>query len=141
MAELVLLDRFNWTVFTKLNTKTEQQAFLNSNLYAIAQSKFENCMPVGYLTGNQAVGMAVYCNWGNYVWISHIMIDAKFQNQSHGTEFLTLLIKKIKQSSKSSEIRVGVKAENLDALLFFQKNGFDLLEETNDGETVLAMRL
>lgn len=141
MAELVLLDRFNWTVFAELNVKIEQQTFLNSNLYAIAQSKFENCTPIGYLAENEGIGMAIYCNWRNFVWISHIMIDAKFQNQSHGREFLTLLTKKIKQLNKTSEIRVGVKAENINALLFFQKNGFELLEETNDGETVLAMRL
>ncbi len=130
------VNRFNWEDCIKLNLYEEQARFLPSNLYTIAQSKFENLNLYALYLDNTVIGMAALGYFAKVHWISRLMIDKNYQNLGYGTEFLNLLLSKIASERLSYEVRTAVHSNNLIAQRFFLKMGFQLLGEMEDGELI-----
>ena len=78
------IDKDNWTECIKLKAKQEQEGFIASNLYSIAQYQFlEHFEAMAIYEEQTMVGFALYgldSDDGNY-WIYRLMIDGNFQGR------------------------------------------------------------
>lgn len=129
--------RFNWESCAKLVLSEVQARFVPSNLYTIAQSKYENLDLYALYLDDVVIGMAAIGYFAKVYWISRIMIDYRYQNLGYGRSFLKLLLEVITRDRKSHEIRTAIHPENLVAQKLFKNEGFELLGEMEDGELIL----
>lgn len=135
---LVLLDRLNWETVTKLKVSEEQQKFIPDNLYAIAESKFEDATPYGITFGDQMVGFLMVSVFGGVHWINRIMVDVESQGKGIGKKALGLMVAELKSKRRVREIRTSVHRENIWAQYIFQVHGFKFGEEVmGEDEVVL----
>ncbi len=130
------VNRFNWESCIKLSLSEEQLNFVPSNLYTIAQSKYENLDLYILYLDNTPIGMAAIGYFAKVYWISRIMIDLPYQNLGYGSSFLKLLLGIIIEDRKSYEIRTAIHPENIAAQKLFKNEGFELLGEMEDGELI-----
>lgn len=130
------VNRFNWEQCAQLSLAEEQLKFIPSNLYTIAQSKYENLELYALYLDHTVIGMAAIGFFAKVYWISRIMIDRKFQQLGYGSSFLRLLLELIAQDRKSHEIRSAIHPDNIFAQKLFQNQGFELLGEMEDGELI-----
>ncbi|MEM4326480.1 MAG: GNAT family N-acetyltransferase [Candidatus Pacearchaeota archaeon] len=130
------VNRFNWEHCARLSLFDEQLKFIPSNLYTIAQSKYENLELYALYLDHIPIGMAAIGYFAKVYWISRIMIDKNYQKLGYGTSFLKLLLAKITNDRKSYEIRTAIHPENLHAQRLFKKEGFELLGQMEDGELI-----
>jgi diamine N-acetyltransferase len=84
LISLKSIDQSNWEDCIQLKPKQEQEGFIASNLYSIAESKFLTHMKIKAIHYvEMLIGFAMYgidSNEGNY-WIYRSMIDDKFQGR------------------------------------------------------------
>lgn len=130
------VDRFNWEQCAQLSLSIEQQKFIPSNLYTIAQSKYENLELYALMLESVPIGMGAIGYFSKVYWISRIMIDLPYQNLGYGSEFLKLLLNIIQKDRKSNEVRAAVHSENFTAQRLFKNHGFEVLGEMNEGEII-----
>lgn len=131
------VNRYNWEQCAALQLAPEQQQFIPSNLYTIAQSKYENLTLHALQLDEQIIGMAAIGYFAKIHWISRIMIHAPFQHLGYGTAFLRLLLDEIVKDPKATEVRAAVHPNNLSALSLFYRAGFHTLGTLHDNEIIL----
>lgn len=85
MISLKSIDQSNWEDCIQLKPKQEQEGFIASNLYSIAESKFLPHMKIKAIYSEEMlIGFAMYgidSDDGNF-WIYRFMIDDKFQGRN-----------------------------------------------------------
>ena len=133
------LDRFDWETVLDLKVSPEQEDFLPSNLYSIAQTHFEGNVPMGIFLEDQAIGFASYGIWSNVCWINRIMIDQKYQGKGHGSKALKMLLEQLRSNPEIREFRTSVAAKNKAALDFFKQHNFSTFAEPLENEIVLRL--
>ncbi len=131
-VQIKSLDRFNWEQVLDLELLPEQQAFLPSILYSLAQAKFENLHPFAILNQDETVGFLMYGEFGGICWINRIMIDHRHQRQGLGSEALRQLIQQLKRNIRCREIRTSYAPDNYGAALFFDQHGFEPMSSLED---------
>lgn len=131
------LNRFNWELATQLKLHEYQEDFLPSNLYSLAQAKFEDLVPLGIFAGEEMVGFAMYGNFSGIYWINRIMLDKEHQERGLGKKALQLLIDKVKTRPDCDEIRTSFVRQNALAEYFFGSAGFRRIADGLDGEIVM----
>jgi diamine N-acetyltransferase len=136
-VRLTTVDRFNWEQVAQLSVSEEQTKFIPSNLYTIAQSKYENLDLYALYLDDIPVGLGAIGFFAKVYWISRIMIDYRYQKLGYGSELLRLLLGIIQHDRKSYEVRTSVLSKNITALNLFKKHGFQVLGEMSDGEIIL----
>ena len=103
MIHLEEVDRKNWVACAELELESEQEKFLASNVYTIAQRQFE---PIHRLRaiydGETLVGLLAFCHEDEpedleLFWLFRFMIDRNHQNRGHGTAALRLLTEEVRQ--------------------------------------------
>ncbi len=135
------VNRFNWEACAALKPSNEQLQFIPSNLYTIAQSKYENLDLYALYLDNFPIGMGAIGVFSKVHWISRIMIDHKYQNLGYGSTFLKLLLEIISNDRLAHEIRTAIHPQNLNAQKLFKNYGFKLLGEMEDGELIFHKRI
>ncbi|MDN3018883.1 GNAT family N-acetyltransferase [Paenibacillus sp. BSR1-1] len=131
MSKLSLkpIDKKNWEEAIQLSVKEEQQSFMASNLYSIAEVQFlDNFYAKGIYLDNQIIGFTMFGidpDDDNY-WIYRLMIDKEFQGKGLGVKSILLVINEIKRMNRAnrSSIMIGYHPENLAARFVYQKAGF-----------------
>ena len=127
MIEIVEITKSNWQECASLSVSEDQKRFVASNLYSLAESKFEPEMcPVGINNNDELIGFAMYGNEteANRAWIIRFMIDEKHQNKGLGKEALSQLIKLLNDKYIITNIRLCVEPENIVAIKFYESFGF-----------------
>lgn len=74
----------NWEECIALSVSEEQNKFVASNVYSLAQSKFETEMcPLGIYVNDKMVGFLMYVKDSNAckAWIVRFMIDKSYQKK------------------------------------------------------------
>jgi|GEM_PF-4126460 len=130
------LDVHNWEACAALTLSPEQVAHVQSNVFVIARAQFEalEVFAIRY-KGNIAGMYALYCKHG-VMWLSHFMLDSKWQNLKIGSQVLRYLLDTFQNHTNVHEVRVSVMRDNVDGALFFVKSGFQILGVYPDGEQV-----
>jgi diamine N-acetyltransferase len=123
------INKGNWEEAIDLKVHSEQQKFMASNLYSIAEVQFlENFHAMGVYLDDVMVGFTMYGidpDDGNY-WIYRLMIDSQHQGKGYGTEAVKAVVEKILQNRNELIpcIMIGYHPENLGAKFTYKKAGF-----------------
>lgn len=129
MISLKIIDQNNWEDCINLKLKQEQQGFIASNLYSIAESKFLPYMDIKSIyCEEKLIGFAMYgidSDDHNY-WIYRFMIDERFQGQGYGKYAMKLIIEDIRSRNDCTDvIWLGYQPENEQARRLYASVGFE----------------
>ncbi|PGB51854.1 GNAT family N-acetyltransferase [Bacillus toyonensis] len=133
------IDKNNWEEAIRLSVKEEQQIFIASNLYSIAEVQFlDNFYAKGIYLDEKMIGFTMFgidADDNNY-WIYRLMIDENFQGKGIGKQAISLVIDEIRRNNHTniSLIMIGYAPENITAKFVYKKAGFIETELSPWGE-------
>ena len=139
-TQLVSLDRYNWELCLSIQVKPEQQNYVPSVLYSLAQSKFEQLIPYGVQYGDQMVGLLMYGEFTGICWINRVIIDRNFQDMGIGKQAVLLLLDISKNNYRCKEIRASYSRFNETARHLFESVGFEKINEALEEEEVVVYK-
>lgn len=139
MIRLESLTRFNWETATRLSVTEDQQKFIPSNLFSIAQSRFEDSEPYVILHDEEPVGFLLIVRFSGVYWITRIMIDQFHQGKGYGAIALEKAVSMLKQRKGVDEIRTSVARKNLEAEHLFFQAGFRRMQDVDGKEFVMKL--
>ncbi len=131
----------NWLECISLKLEPHQENFLASNLFSLAQSKFEPCrVPCAiYNDRNEMVGFIMYNDKpledGTYR-ISRLMIARAYQGKGYGRAAALEAIKRLGQITGCQEIILDYAPNNEIAAKLWQSLGFVVFKR--DGHNLVA---
>ncbi|MEY8347027.1 GNAT family N-acetyltransferase [Bacillus cereus] len=133
----------NWRSVAALNVTKEQQQFIESNAFSLAESLYEeNGTSVGLYDGDTLIGYAMY-GWysakNNSVWLDRFMIDYHFQGNGYAKRFLHLLIQYLQQKFQCTKIYLSLHPENKLAMKLYESFGFHLTGDIDDEGPVVGV--
>ncbi|MGH1276864.1 GNAT family N-acetyltransferase [Bacillus cereus] len=143
---LKAIDKNNWEEAIKLSVKEEQQTFIASNLYSIAEVQFlDNFYTKGIYLEEKMIGFTMFGidPEDNNYWIYRLMIDENFQGKGIGKQAIYLVIDEIRRNNNAniSRIMIGYAPENLTAKFAYKKAGFIETELSSWGEQLAKYSL
>jgi len=118
-----------------------------SNLYSIAQSKFDpNAHPRAVYGGKQIVGFLMYDVWEGKdktreASIYRFMIDRHHQGKGYGRAALALALAEIRAVPGITKISIGYMPDNPVAKPFYASFGFVEAGKDEDGEIIAELKL
>ncbi len=111
----------NWRHCIALDPGEASKAFIPSNLYALAESKFSpSFVPLGI------------CVEGSYS-IYSMMVDARYQGKGYGTTALRLVIERLRQLPRCTIVSLEYDRVNEQAARFYSRLGFRKVAESATG--------
>ena len=129
----------NWQVCIGLTVEEEQVGLLPSNLYSIAESRFESeVVPMGIHDGETMVGFLMFGMIGDEMWIWRLMVDHRYQHQGYGRAAMRALLEGL-HAFGYREIFVSYKPENEIAAQLYASLGFEDTGRVEDGEIVVCL--
>jgi len=141
---LTPVTRENWHICINLKVHPDQENFVASNLYSIAEAHFNpdwvtllieaDGTPVGFaMIGPDQTG-----SMGRY-YIIRFMIDAMQQKRGYGRAALQALIQHLQQVPNCHAIALSYVPENSVAAALYQAVGFVPTGELDEDEIVVQM--
>ena len=138
------VNRANFKACIDLMVASDQEGFVATNLYSIAQAKVEpTFVPLAIVDGEAVVGFAMYgheVDSGRW-WIIRLMIGAEHQGKGFGHAAIEALIARMVDLHGVSEIRLGCVLGNDRARRLYERHGFRDTGEVEDNEAVMLLRL
>lgn len=137
----------NWRAVIRLELDESQKGLVASNLYSIAQSKFdESARPRAIYAGENVVGFLMYDilerdSEPREASIYRFMIDRRHQGQGYGRAALTLAIAEIRRLGGLSKISICYMASNPVAKDFYASFGFVEIGADRHGELIAELAL
>lgn len=107
----------NWLECSQLNLDSSQENFVASNLFSIAQSKFEpERVPLAiYNSQDLMIGFVMYNDKplkdGTFR-ISRLMIGKNYQNQGYGKVVVREVLQRMQQIHGCQEVTIEISKEN-----------------------------
>ncbi|MEJ0075686.1 MAG: GNAT family N-acetyltransferase [Alphaproteobacteria bacterium] len=150
MSEKVRLEDVtvrNWRAVARLKLAPDQQGLVASNLYSIAQSKFDpNAHPRAVYAGDKPVGFLMYDvretkDQTREASIYRFMIDRNHQGKGYGRAALTQALAEIRAVPGIRKISIGYMPENPVAKPFYASFGFVEAGKDDDGEIIAELTL
>ncbi len=141
---LVPVNRANFRACVDLEVASEQEGFVATNVFSIAQAKVEpTWVPLAIVNGDEVVGFAMYgldVESGQW-WIIRIMIGTEHQGRGFGAAALASLISRLAEREGATEIRLGCVIGNDRAKRSYERHGFRETGEVEDGEAVMRLAI
>ncbi len=141
----------NWRECADLKLSEEEEKFIHSNVYMIAEWKFETeSIFRAIYSDSELVGMLAYYlhdgEHGYFYWLYHLMIEPKHQGKGYGESAVKLALKEIRQLeasefSEMSEIRTMTMPGNIRAQNLYKKLGFEEIGTLDGGDIFLSLPL
>jgi|SRR6478672_13158103 diamine N-acetyltransferase len=137
----------NWHAVARLKLSPEQEDLVASNLYSIAQAKFDpNARPRAVYAGKELVGFLMYDagdekDKTREASIYRFMIDRRHQGKGYGRAALTRALDEIKAIPGVRKISIGYMPENPVAKPFYGSFGFVEVGTDEDGEVIAELKL
>ncbi|MCK5297349.1 MAG: GNAT family N-acetyltransferase [Candidatus Heimdallarchaeota archaeon] len=131
------ITRENFEELISLFVDQEQEQFVASNLYTIAQMQFkEEKIAKGVYVDEKAVGLIAYDLEDYDIW--RLMIDARFQGNGYGRKAMEIVLDILRKDSRLETARTSIVVENvamrnLIVSFGFKENG-KVLRYRDDGE-------
>ncbi|KFN01695.1 GNAT family N-acetyltransferase [Bacillus clarus] len=133
----------NWRSVAALDVAKEQQYFIESNAFSLAESLYEeNGTSVGLYDGETLVGYAMYGWYAKKyesVWLDRFMIDQHFQGNGYAKHFLRLLIQYLQQKFQCKRIYLSLHPDNKLAMGLYESFGFRLTGDIDDDGPVVGV--
>ncbi|RSK28916.1 GNAT family N-acetyltransferase [Bacillus sp. HMF5848] len=135
----------NWEQCIALKVAPEQESFVASNLYSLAEAHYETSfIPKAVYSYDEMIGFLMLGkdpDDGVY-WIVRLMIDERYQGKGYGHQAVQAALAFIKkQRDASSVIRLGVKPENVAAKRLYKACGFSETGHQEHGEDIMEIQL
>jgi diamine N-acetyltransferase len=129
----------NWRAVVRLKLAPEQKDLVASNLYSIAQSKFDpNARPRAVYSGKELVGFLMYDVWeegrAGVASIYRFMIDMKHQGKGYGRAALGKALDEIRAMPGVKKISISYMPENAVAKSLYASFDFVEVGADEDGE-------
>lgn len=133
----------NWRSVAALNVAKDQQQFIESNAFSLAESLYEkNGTSVGLYDGETLVGYAMY-GWywekRKSVWLDRFMIDQRYQGKGYAKRFLRLLIQFLQNKFECKTIYLSLHPDNKPAMGLYESFGFRLNGDIDDEGPVIGV--
>ncbi|MGU3353284.1 GNAT family N-acetyltransferase [Bacillus sp. M5A3_1b] len=133
----------NWRSLAALNVAKDQQQFIESNSFSLAESLFEgNGTSVGLYDGETLVGYAMY-GWyfekRKSVWLDRFMIDEQYQGKGYAKRFLRILIQFLQDKYECKIIYLSLHPDNKLAMGLYESFGFRLNGDIDDDGPVVGV--
>lgn len=141
------ITRENYRQVGKLKVADDQNTFVASNPWSMAQAKYEpGLVPLGIYDGDEPVGFAMYGeeDYGlARLWaIWRLMVDQRYQGKGYGRAAMHLLIERLKaESNGHTGIIISFVPENDAARKLYTSLGFEDTGLIEDGECVFRLPL
>lgn len=142
MLKLMDIDSENFWDIIKLKVTKQQEEFVASNTFSIAQSKVQpECIPLAIYNDETPIGFLMYCmdSIDKEYWIYRLMIDTKHQSKGYGRKAMELLINKIKEDKEHHVIYLSFEPENELAKSLYESMGFIPDGRIVEGEIVYKL--
>ncbi|WP_339320820.1 GNAT family N-acetyltransferase [Paenibacillus sp. FSL W8-0194] len=137
----------NWSDAAALSVSAEQQRFIESNAFSMAECLYEmNAVSVGLYDNDTMIGFAMY-GWPDSkqrsAWLDRFMIDRNFQGKGYAKRFLLHMIRYIEQQYDCKTIYLSIHPDNEHAKSLYEAIGFRLNGEIDNEGAVpgLVMEL
>ena len=144
MVTLRPIAKENWIECIGLKVRPEQQDFVATNLYSIAESKADpSFIPMAIYNGEVMVGFTMYGRDpedGRY-WTVRLMIDERYQGNGYSKRAMNQVITLLKQEEDCTDIYISHKPTNTYADALYHKLGFRDTGEIIGGEVVKRLSL
>jgi diamine N-acetyltransferase len=134
----------NWKSCIALELASDQEGFVPSNLYSIAESQFypDARSTAIYNERNQLIGYAL---WGRDIladkWkIFRIMIDKSHQCKGYGKSAMKAIMARISQEPNGNEILISYQNDNEIARMLYAKLGFVEQEIDPEGKVTALLK-
>ena len=137
----------NWRDVIALRLDVEQEDFVASNLYSIAESKFDpDARPRAVYAGKRLVGFLMYDvhkrkDGTRRATIYRFMIDRTHQDKGYGRAALSRALDEIKAIPRMKTISIGYMPDNPVARPFYASFGFVEVGKDEDGEVIAELAL
>lgn len=137
----------NWRAVAGLKLADDQKHLLASNVYSIAQSKFDpDARPRAIYAGDTVVGFMMYdvpaaSEQPREASIYRFMIDSKQQGKGYGRAALALAIAEIRTIPDIETISISYLRGNEIAKAFYASFGFVETGDTGYGEINAELKL
>jgi diamine N-acetyltransferase len=122
----------------------EDQRFVASNVYSIAQSKIEpEYVPLAIYNDETMVGFIMYSidHAKEELYLCRFMIDEKYQGKGYGKESLSLLRKIAEDTPGIRKIELSTKPDNSHGINVYEKAGYKDTGVLDDGEEVFILEI
>lgn len=127
-TRLVEVDESNWRECVKLEVADAEKHYVDRNVFAIAEWKFEpeNKIRAIY-SSSELIGMLAYYYhdgyYGQFYWLYHLMIEPKHQGSGYGQDAVNLAVKEMRGLG-ATDIVTSYHPENARAKYIYEKMGF-----------------
>lgn len=135
----------NWRSIVALKVNKNQQNFIESNAYSLAEWKFvPDFHPKAIYDNNKLIGFAMYGYFEKEarLWLDRFMIDHKSQKKGYGKTSLQLLINTMLKEYKCNKIYLSTFKDNIRAIKLYEKFGFESNGEFDEnGELIMVLKV
>ena len=137
----------NWEAVVDLELLEEQEDFVASNAYSLAESKYNAfAVPQAIYAGKKVVGFVMYETLHDEgepeaYSIYRFMIDRRHQGHGYGRRALEQVLKEISKRPDSKRITICYVPNNANAKRFYASLGFKEIGLDDSGEMVAEIRL
>ena len=142
----------NWRALIKLKVREDQNHFVASNLYSIAEAQFGfedeghwDFFPFGAYDGEEPVGFLMYCfNFGHsrfQAFIVRLMVDEKVQGKGYGRKIMAQALERFRSDERIKNVGISYEPENEVARKLYASLGFVEPGEIVEGETLAILNL
>jgi diamine N-acetyltransferase len=136
----------NWHAVAGLQLTPDQEDLLASNVYSLAESKFDpDARPRAVYAGKRVVGFLMYDvsrgkGKSRKAAIYRFMIDRKHQGQGYGRAALKQALDEIKQFPRMKKVSISYMPSNPVAKRFYGSFGFVEVGLDEDGEMIAELK-
>ena len=140
------ITRDNWRECVKIRVDASQTHFVASNMFSLAQSKYEpECVPLAVYDGEQMVGFVMYkpedYGLAKTWFIERLLIGAEHQKKGYGRAAMTALIEHLRSQRGYNAILISFVPGNDIAQKLYSDLGFIDTGEIEEGELVYRLAL
>ena len=137
MLFLVKLSLNNWEEVASIKIASEQEHFIPSALFSIAETQFYSSSDLLAIYEDETpIGLIMYEPDAepNSIFIVRFIIDEQYQNMGYGRVSFELFLTHIRKNKIVSLITSSYITENYQAEKFFEKLGFEKTGDSYEGE-------
>jgi diamine N-acetyltransferase len=137
------IEQDNWQQAIRIDVAPEQRRFVASNLYSIAESKFNpTFVPLAIYDDTETmVGFLMYGIDNGELWILRLMVARQFQRRGYGWAAMEEIIRQLKAMPDCRDIFTSYKPEDDVAARLYKSLGFEDTGRIQDGELVVRLSL
>ncbi len=129
-----------WPLVAQLRISETAQAYLSSDW--LNEALAPHMQDWGTWIEDQLIGWCRLVGHPPTLWVGRILIDAPYSGLGYGTTLLRTVIGATRRYRRYEELRAAIHPENVIAMRFFQKMGFERLPyEEVVGEVVMRLLL